>query len=98
MIVLQQPGLIAEVRQILSSEGAASAVSTTAGAAGSAGAAARPTTLAFEAPNRGPSLLPLPLKPHWFYMKQNDKQWIPFSLLDSNELENGKLFEFEKAV
>ena len=36
--------------------------------------------------------MPLPLKPHWFYMKENDKQWIPFSLLDSNELENGERF------
>ncbi|XP_028967403.1 phospholipase DDHD2 [Galendromus occidentalis] len=70
-----------EVRQILSHEGAA-------GGGAAAAAAARPTTLAFEAPNRGPSPLPLPLKPHWFYMKQNEKQWIPFSLLDSNELEN----------
>ncbi|XP_022665117.1 phospholipase DDHD2-like isoform X4 [Varroa destructor] len=88
--------------------------------------ATRPTSLPFEPPNRAPSPLPPPLKPHWFYMRQtatgsnsasaatgiegtstsggasssgslersmsiNNNNWTPFSLLDSNELENAHI-------
>ena len=29
----------------------------------------------------------LPVRPHWFYLRNNEQYWFPFSLIDSGKLE-----------
>lgn len=31
----------------------------------------------------------LPVRPHWFYLRNNEQYWFPFSLIDSGKLEEG---------
>ena len=36
-------------------------------------------------PHQQPSLAPV--QPHWFYLRSNEQYWFPFSIIDSNKLE-----------